>query len=182
VAALEGILVFALLAGVLLGCMLLGQWGTHMQNAQMGARLLAFDAGDNSLARFGRTGDTATQTYSTGSWDTLAGTLPAGWLNTMFVLPSDLFSGRVKGTQNGRLASQSNSLFAFSRASVGYYSTSSAATNSWAASAATVLTTFYGISYYVGRYQVTPQGIGSKPTIPTAIPVVETIYHRVGIR
>jgi len=182
VAELEGILVFALIAGVLLGCMLLGQWGTHLQNSQMGARLLAFNAGDNTLAQFGRTGDTATQTFSTGSWDTLAGTLPSVWLNAMFVLPNDRYSGRVKGTQRGRLPSQSPSLFAFSRASVGYYSSSSAASNSWVASEAAVRSTFYGIAYYVGRYRVTPSGISSKPTIPTAIPVLETIYSRIGGR
>ena len=182
VASVEGILVVALLAGVLLACMLLGQWGTHLQSAQMGARLLTFNAGDLSLAKFGRTGDSATQTFSTGGWDAHAGALPAGWLNTMFVLPNDRFAGRVKGTQRGRGPSQDKSMFTFSPTSVGYFSSSSASSNSWAATESVVRSTFYGISYYVGRYRVTPQGIGSKPTIPAAIPVLESIYSRVGVR
>ena len=182
VAAVEGILVFALLGGVLLGCILLGQWGTHLQNAQMGARLLAFNAGDSSLAKFGRPADTATQTFSTGSWDTLAGTVPADWLNIMFVLPNDRYSGRVKGTQAGRLPSQGQSLFSFSPASVGYFSGSSTASNPWGSSATDARSTFLGIAYYVGRYRVTPEGIGSKPTIPAAIPVLESIYTRIGVR
>lgn|GEM_PF-927696 len=182
VAAIEGILVFALLAGVLLGIMLLGQWGTHLQNSQMGARLLAFDAGDANLARFGRAGDTATQTFSTGTWDTLAGGLPTNWLNLMFTLPDDYYAGRVKGTQQGRLPSQGSSLFDFSRASVSYFSTSSAASNAWSGTAAAAQSTFDGIAYYVGRYRVNPQSLGSKPTIPPAIPVLESIYARVGVR
>src|SRR5512137_1507704 len=92
-AAIEGVIVVAILAGIFLGALLLGMWGTHLQSAQMGARLLAFDAGDDSLARYGRAGDEATQTFSRGTWDTLAPALPAGWLNTMFVLPNDHFSG-----------------------------------------------------------------------------------------
>jgi hypothetical protein len=182
VASVEGILVIALLAGVLLAVMLLGQWGTHLQTSQMGARLLTFNAGDLSLAKFGRTGDSATQTFSTGGWDAYAGTLPANWLNTMFVLPNDRFAGRVKGTQRGRAPSQGPSMFSFSPTSVGYFSSSSAASNSWAATESVVRRTFYGISYYVGRYRVPPQTIGSKPTIPATIPVLESIYSRVGVR
>ena len=182
-AALEGILVFVLLAGVLLGVMLLGQWGTRLQYSQMGARLLAFNAGDLNLARFGRAGDTATRTLSTGSWDTLANSLPTVWLNTMFTsLTDDRSSGRVKGTQQGRLANQGPSVVNFSSASVGYFSTSSAGSNPWLGTAAAAQTTFLGIAYYVGRYRVNPQSIGSKPTIPSAIPVVESIYARAGVR
>jgi hypothetical protein len=182
-AALEGVLVFVLLAGVLLGCMLLGQWGTHLQKSQMGARLLAFNAGDVNLARFGRAGDTATRTVTTGAWDTLASTLPTAWLNTMFTsLTDDRSSGRVKGTQRGRLANQSPSLVNFSAASVGYFSNSSAGSNSWSGTAGAAKTTFLGIAYYVGRYRVNPQSIGTKPTIPSAIAVVESIYARAGVR
>jgi hypothetical protein len=181
-AAVEGMLVFALLSGVLLGCILLGQWGTHLQNSQMGARLLTFNAGDVSLARFGRVGDSATQTFTTGNWDANAGTLPASWLNTMFVLPNDRYSGRVKGAQRGRLSSPTPSLFAFSRASVSYFSNSSTASNTWASSTTAVRSTFLGIAYYVGRYRVAPQSIGSKPTIPATIPVLESIYSRIGGR
>jgi hypothetical protein len=182
VATLEGILVFALLAGVLLGCMLLGQWGIHLQTSQMGARLLTFNAGSTTLAKFGRAGDSAKQTLTTGGWDSYAGTLPATWLNTMFVLPNDRFTGRVKGTQRGRQSSSAPSLFAFTSASVGFFSNSSAASNSWAVSESLARVTFNAIAFYVGRYRVTPQSIGSKPTIPGAIPVVESIYKKAGVR
>jgi hypothetical protein len=184
VAAIEGVLVFALLAAVLLACMLLGQWGTHLQNAQMGARLLAFNAGTTTLAKFGRTGDTATQTLATGAWDTLASSLPTSWLNTMFTaLTDDRYSGRVKGKQRGRLASQGPSLFNFSSASVSYFSTSAAGSNPWSGTAAAAQSTFNGIAYYVGRYRVNPRTIGSKPTIPvTTVPALESIYARVGAR
>jgi hypothetical protein len=181
-ATVEGILVFALLVGVLLGCLLLGQWGIRLQNAQMGARLLTFNAGDASLAKFGRPADTATQTFSTGSWNAYAGALPSSWLNTMFVLRNDRLAGRVKGTQRGRLQSPGGSLFEFSSASIGYFSNSSAASNSWADTTRAARSTFLGIAYYVGRYRVTPQSIGTKPTIPPAIPVLETIYSRIGGR
>jgi hypothetical protein len=182
VASLEGILVIGLLAGVLLVCILLGQWGTHLQYAQMGARLLTFNAGDVSLAKFGRAGNQATQTFTSGSWDAYAESVPANWLNTMFVLPNDRYQGSVVGTQRGRQPGTGPSLLQYTSRSMGYRSGSSAATNPWAASESTVMSTFYGISYYVGRYRVTPEGLGSKPTIPTAIPVLETIYSRVGVR
>ncbi len=183
VATVEGILVFALLVGVLLGCILLGQWGTQLQNSQMGARLLAFDAGDPDLARFGRAGDTATQTVTPGEWDTLATGLPTDWLNVMFTsLTDDRSAGRVKGRQRGRLASPGHSLFDFSAASMGYLSTSAAGTNSWAGTAASAESTFFGISFHVSRYQVSPQSINSKPSIPSTIPVVESIYARSGVR
>jgi hypothetical protein len=182
VAALEGLLVFAVLAGVMLGCMLLGQWGSHLQSAQMGARLLAFDAGDDSLARFGSAGDQTAQTFSSGSWDSLAGTLPAPWLNTMFVLPDDRFSGSVAGTQTGRLPSQTASLFDFSPAAMSYHSGSSAASNPWGDPESTVRSTFFGIAYFVGHSQTTAEGLDFIPEIPPAIPIVETIYARAGVR
>jgi hypothetical protein len=182
VAVVEGILVFVLLAGVLLGCILLGQWGTHLQNSQMGARLLTFNAGDANLAKFGRAGDSATYGFSTGGWNSYAGTLPASWLNTMFVLPNDRYSGRVKGTQRGRLPGQGPSVFSFSSASVSYFSNSSASSNTWSSSATSVRSTFLGIAYYVGRNRVSPQSIGTKPTIPSTIAVLETIYSRIGGR
>jgi hypothetical protein len=188
VATLEGILLFAMLAGVLLGIMLLGQWGTHRQYAQMGARLLTFDAGDVSLAKFGRSGDQAVQTFSSDSvtWETYSGfgTLSTGWLNTMFVdLPNDRVSGNVKGTQQGRLPSQGPSLFEFSRASLGYHSGASAASNPWADTTADVGSTFLGIAYWVGYNKSTPEGLNSIPTIPHSdLPLVESIYARVGVR
>jgi len=183
IATVEGILVFALLVGVLLGCILLGQWGMQLQNSQMGARLLAFNAGDASLARFGRAGDTATRTVTTGAWDTLTTGLPTNWLNIMFTsLTDDRSAGRVKGRQRGRLASQGHSLFDFASSSMGYFSTSAAGSNPWSGTAAGAESTFMGIAYYVGRHQVSPQSIGAKPSIPSTIPVLESIYARSGVR
>ena len=183
VAALEGLLVFVLLTGVLLGIMLLGQWGTRLQNSQMGARLLAFDAGDVTLAESGGPGDSATQEFSSEGWDSYAEALSSNWLNMMFVLRQDRFSGHVSGTQRGRLPSQGGSLFDFSRASVGYFSHSSAVSNSWLDSAAEVRSEFLGIVYHVGRNRTSAEGLGSVPSIPHSTPLVESIYARVeGVR
>ncbi|MBN2464416.1 hypothetical protein JXD38_02160, partial [candidate division WOR-3 bacterium] len=130
-------------------------------------------------------GNTATQTFSSSAWDTLSNVsaLPTTWLNTMFVgLSNDRYAGSVSGTQHGRLAGQGPSMFDYVPASVGYHSAAAAATNPWADSVSDVQSTFMGIVYYVGRYQVDPQTIGTKPTIPATIPVVESIYARVGVR
>ncbi|MBM3332890.1 hypothetical protein FJY68_13755 [candidate division WOR-3 bacterium] len=180
VAALEAVLVLLFIAGVLLGIVLLGQWGTHLQYSQMGARLLAFDAGDTTLAKSGRAGDSAVQTFSSSSWDPYGGSLPVGWLNVMFVLPNQRFCGRVSGVQSGRLPGQSPSLFDFSPAALGYSSGACAATNPWSDSGPRVQSQFLGIAYYVGRYRTGPEGLGSVPSIPPGIPLVETILGRVG--
>lgn len=183
---LEGILVFVMLVGVLLGAMLIGQWGTRLQYSQMGARLLAFNAGDVNLARFGRAGDSATQTFTSSAWDTVTGvdSLPTDWLNTMFSsLTDDRLSGRVKGTQQGRLADQGPSVVNFTTASVGYFSTSSAASNSWVDTTSDVGMSFLGITYWVGYNQTTPEGLNFIPTIPASnLPILDTVYARLGIQ
>jgi len=167
----------------MLGCILLGQWGMQLQNSQMGARLLTFNAGDASLARFGRAGDSATHTVTPGTWDTLATSLPTTWLNTMFTsLSDDRSSGHVEGRQRGRLASPGRSLFDFSTASMAYFSTSSAGSNSWAGTAGAAESTFFGIAYYVSRHQVTPQSIGAKQSVPYTFPVLESIFVRSGVK
>jgi len=186
VAMLEGIIVFAMLAGVLVGCMLLGQWGTHRQYAQMGARLRTFDAGTDSVARFNRLSDQTSQTLSRDSvsWDTYFGALAeADWINVMFVgLHNDRLSGSRKGTQQGRLPSQGNSMFAFSPASLGYHSGASAATNSWADTASNVELTFLGIANWVAYNESTPEGLTSKPEIQASgLAILDTIYARVGV-
>jgi hypothetical protein len=174
VAALEGILVFLELVAVLLGVMLLGQWGTHLQYAQMGARLLTFNAGDLTQARFGRPGNQAETTFSRD-------TLPVNWFNTLFVLHNDHRSGRVRGTQRGRLAREhGSSLFEFSAAKLGYYSGSSAACNAWTGSEEDFRSKFLRITYLVGRSRVQPQELDSVPPIPTSIALLETVYTRVG--
>ena len=106
VAAIEGLLVFALLAGVILGVMLLGQWGTYLQTAQMGARLLAFNAGDSSLAKLGKSANHPVQTLSSKNWDTLAPRVNAAWLHKMYTVSSGDFLGSVTGKARGRLPVQ----------------------------------------------------------------------------
>jgi hypothetical protein len=185
VAATEGLLVFLELAAVLLGVMLLGQWGIRLQYAQMGARLLTFNSGDLNLARFNRPGNQAETTFSRDSvtWSSYDAfdALPTSWFNTLFVLPNDYRSGRVKGTQRGRLAQEhGSSLFDFSLATLGYHSRSSAACNPWTGSEEDFRSKFLTITYHVGRLRVQPQALDSVPPIPTSIPLLEAIYTRVG--
>jgi hypothetical protein len=177
--------VFAMLAGVLLGVMLLGQWGTRLQYSQMGARLLTFDAGDVSLAKFGRLWDQASQTVTSDSvtWDAYFGALPVDWINTLFVLHNDRYSGRVKGTQQGRLPSQGPNLFEFSPASLSYGSGASAASNPWFDTTSNVELTFLGIAYWVAYNESTAEGLDFIPDIPESeLPLLESIYARVGVR
>src|SRR5512137_186976 len=129
-------LVFLGLVGALLGVILLGQWAVQLQNAQMGARLLAFNAGDQTLARFGRPANQAETTFSRDSvvWSSFAAfdDLPVSWFNTLFTMHNDRRSGRVRGVQSGRLASRhSSSLFEFARATLGFNSGSASACNAW---------------------------------------------------
>jgi len=181
VATLEGILVFVFLAGVLLTCLLLGQWGTRLQYAQMGARLLTFDAGDEALARFGRQGDQATQVEITETWS--AGDLPVDWLNTMFTLQNERTEGSVRGAQRGRRPSQGRSLFDLSPTSLGYHSGLRAASNPWNSATADVRTLFLHISYNVARFRVDTSGIDVMPiqALPTQPVILETIFGRVGV-
>jgi hypothetical protein len=177
--------VFAMLAGVLLGVMLLGQWGTRLQYSQMGARLLAFDAGDDSLAKFGRLWDQSSVTVSRDSvtWDTYFGTLPVDWINTLFVLHNDRSSGSVKGTQQGRLPSRGPNLFEFSPASLSYGSGASAASNPWSDTTSDVQLTFLSIAYWVAYNESMPEQLDFIPDIPVSgLPLLESIYARVGVR
>jgi len=186
VATLEGIVVYAGLTAVLAGIILLGQWAVQLQNAQMGARLLAFNAGDQSLARFGRPTNQAETAFSRDSvtWSSFSAFdgLPVSWFNTLFTMHNDRRSGSVRGVQSGRLASkQSSSLFEFARATLGYSSGSAAACNAWDGSEAEVRSKFLSISYYVGRTRTHPQGLTSVPLVPSSIALIETVYARVGV-
>ena len=187
VATLEGIFVYLGLTLVLLGVLLLGQWAQHLQRAQMGARLLTFNAGDLNLAKFGRPGDHAETTFTRDSvaWSSYAAfdVLPVNWFNALFVLHNDRRSGRVRSTprQSNPLTSVTgSSLFDFSLAALGYNSGSSTACNAWDGSEADARSKFLSISYSVGRTRVHPQGLTSAPPIPASIPLLETVYTRVG--
>ena len=185
VAALEGILVLAVFAGVFLSCVLLVQWGTYLQSAQMGARLLAFDAGDIELAKLGKLPNHPTQQFAIQSWDTLVNSPGAVWLGSMFTLSDASYSGSVTGTARGRLPGQGASLFELAPAAMGYHSRSwSAASNPWGVPESVAQLAFLRISYKVARYQVNSSDLVSMvvESIPHQVAVLETIYARVGAR
>lgn len=182
VAALEGLLVFALLAGVFLACLFLAQWGTSLQSAQMGARLLAFDAGDVELARLGKPSNQPVQQFTSGNWDTLVNSGTADWLGGMFALSNGDFSGSVTGTAHGRLPGQ-GSLFEYAPAAMGYHSRGwNAASDPWGMPESVVQSTFLRIAYHVGLTRVSPSELDSTNAreIPPGNAVLETIYGRVG--
>jgi hypothetical protein len=186
-AAVEGLVVFAVLAGVFFANLLISNWGTSLQYGQMGARLLAFDAGDVQLAKLGKSSRQPVQKFASTSWDTISKIDPAaaGWLNGMFVLSNDRFSASVSDTTEGRLPGQTRSLAHYGPATMSYFTKDwSAAANPWVNAESTVGLQFLNISYYVGRHHVSPSVIDSTYAvgIPNTIPLVETIYSRVGVR
>jgi hypothetical protein len=185
VAALEGLLVVALLAGVMLACLFLVQWGTYLQSAQMGARLMAFDAGDVELARVGKPGNLPTQSFTIEDWQALVSSPGAIWLGGLFSLSDGSYSGSVTGTARGRLPGQGPSLFGYSPATMGYYAHNWAgASNPWGVPESVIKLTFLRIAYNVGRYQVDTSHLTTMnvESIPHQVAILETIYSRVGAR
>jgi hypothetical protein len=182
VAALEGVLVFALLAGMFLACLLVAQWGTSLQSAQMGARLLAFDAGDVDLAKLGKPANQPVQQFASENWGALVNGVTANWLGNVFTLSDSDVSSSVTGTAHGRLSVQA-SLFAYARATMGYHALGwAAASDPWGMPESVVQSTFLRIAYHVGLTQTEPGGLDS--TCARAIPhgdtVLETIYGLMG--
>jgi hypothetical protein len=182
VAALEGLLVLALFAGLFLAILLISQWGASLQSAHMGARLLAFDAGDVALARLGRPSNQPTQQFTSENWDTLVSNVTANWLRNMYTLSNGGFSGSVTGTAHGRLPGQ-GSLFGYTPATMGYHANGwAAASDPWGMPESVVRSGFTRIAYRVGLTRVSPNGLDS--TCARAIPhgdtVLETIYGLVG--
>ena len=178
---------FAVLAGVFFANVLVNNWGTSLQYGQMGARLLAFDAGDVELARIGKSTRKPVQKFESSSWDTIAkvDASTSGWLNGMFVLSNDRFSDSVADTAQGRLPAQAASLFNYQPATMSYFTQDwSAAANPWVNTESIVRQQFLNISYHVGRYHTEPQALDSTQAakIPYTFPVLETIFGRVGIR
>ena len=181
-AAVEGLLVVALLGGLFLAGLLLAQWGIGLQSAQMGARLLAFDVGDVTLARLGKPANLPVQQFTSATWDTLVNRTHADWLSGMFALSNGDFSGSVTGTVHGRIPGQ-RSMFAYTYKTMGYYSNGwSAASYLWAIPESVLRSTFTRIAYYVGYYRVSPSGLNSTcaQPIPRGDTVLETFYHLVG--
>jgi hypothetical protein len=182
VAALEGLLVFALLAGVFVAGLLLSRWGTSLQSAQMGARLLAFDAGDVELARLGKPSDQPAQQFTSQNWDTLVNTATAGWLGNMFTLSNGDFSGSVSGTVRGRLPGQ-GALLEYAPATMGYHAEGwAAASDPWGMPESVVQSTFIRIAYHVGLTRASPDELDSTSAqqIPHGDTILETIYGLVG--
>ncbi len=184
VATLEGIVVLALFAGVFFACLLLGQWGVSLQSGQMGARLLAFDAGDAQLARLGRVSRHPAQSYVNEDWVMLFNSRTANWINRVFTLSNGRFLGSVADTTHGRLPG-GPSLFGYAPASMRYHTDQwSAATGAWPAPDSALRLKLLSTAYYVGRYRLGPDDLDSTYGlgIPAAIPILETIYARVGVR
>jgi hypothetical protein len=167
---------------VFFACLFLAQWGTSLQSAQMGSRLLAFDAGDVNLAKLGKPANQPVQQFANGSWDTLVNHVTANWLGHMFTLSNGDFSGSVTGTQHGRLAGQA-SVFAYTPAAMGYRAYGWAAqSNPWVMPESVVQSTFLRIAYHVGLYRSNPGELDSTCAheIPHGDTVLETIYRLVG--
>jgi hypothetical protein len=182
VAALEGLLVFALLAGVFLACLLLAQWGSSLQTAQMGARLLAFDAGDVELARLGKSANQPAQQFASENWDTLVNSVTSNWLGNMFTLSNRGVSGNVTGTAHGRVPGQT-SVFSYSTATLGYHASDwSAGSDPWGMPESSVQSRFVRIAYHVGLTRASPGALDSTSAqaIPHGDTVLETLYGLVG--
>ena len=186
-AALEGIVLAAVFAGVFFANVLINSWGTSLQYGQMGARLLAFDAGDVELARLGKSTRRPVQQFASSNWDTIPkiDAATADWLNGMFVLSNDRFSASVADTTEGRLPGQTRSLLHYGPATMSYFTHDwSAAANPWVNTESIVRLQFLNISYHVGRHHTSPYVLDSTHAvaIPNTIPLVETVYIRLGIR
>ena len=188
VAGIEAVLIFALLAGVFLACLMLGQWGAGLQASQMGARLLAFDAGDTALAKLGRPSRVPTQLFLSPDWDTLVDTLvdtaKSRWLANTFGLSNDLFRGTVTGSAQGREPGQ-RSLFDYARTSMGYRARNwSASTNAWGIPESVATDMFLLMWGNVVMNEVDSGEIVTMTVdaIPPQIAILETIFTRVGIR
>jgi len=183
VAALEGLIVFAILAGVFLAGLLLGQWGIGLQTAHMGARLLAFDAGDVELAKLGKPSNQPAQQFTGANWDTLAHGVNASWLSNMFTLSNGDFSGSVTGSSRGHVPGQGVSLFEYAPKTMGYGASGwAAASDPWRMPESVVGSTFIRIAYRVGLTRVSPSALDSTSArpIPHGDTVLETIYGLVG--
>jgi len=182
-AALEGIIVFAVIAGVFLACLLFAQWGTSLQSAHMGSRLLAFDAGDAELARVGKPLNQPAQQIASENWDTLVNSGTAVWLNNMFTLTNRGVSGSVTGTARGRIPGQ-GSLFAYAPRVLGYHADNwASASDQWAMSDTVVRSFFLHIAYYVGLFRMDPADLDSTTAepIPHGNAILDTIYQRSGV-
>jgi len=189
VATIEAIIVFVVLVGVFFTCLLLGRWGTGLQSAQMGARLLAFDAGDTALAKLGLSSRRPSQVFVTEDWDTLVDSLvspaKAHWLDNTFSLANQLVTGSVTGTAQGRAPRQSGNLFSHPRTTLGYHARDWAtSSNSWGMPESLVEDKFLLIWGNLVLSKTDTTGITAMEVtpIPQQLEIIETIFGRAGIR
>jgi hypothetical protein len=167
---------------VFLAVLLLSQWGASLQSAQMGARLLAFDAGDVELAKLGRPSNQPAQQFTSESWDTLVSSGTANWLASMFTLSNGDFSGSVTGTTHGRLPGQ-GSLFGYTPATMSYHASGwNTASDPWGMPESVAQSAFIRIAYHVGLTRASPGELDSTcaQQIPHGDTIVETLYGLVG--
>jgi hypothetical protein len=182
VAALEGLLVVAMLAGFFCACLLLSSWGTSLQSAQMGARLLAFNAGNVNLAKVGKPLSQPTQQFASQNWVLLFNSPTASWLGNMFTLRDSNVTGNDLGTAKGRLPGQA-SLFSYPPATMGCNAHGWAGiSDPWGMPESVAQSTYLRIAYHVGLNRTTPSGLDSTSAraIPHGDTCLETIYHKVG--
>ena len=184
VAALEGIIAVVVLAGVFLASLFLTQWGTGLQSAHMGGRLLAFDAGDTILAKLGKPANQPTQQSALAIWDTLISDTTAERLNNLFSLQDSYYSGGITGRANGRLPGQS-ALFAYAPTAMGYYAQNRTESDAWVKSDSATQSMFLHIAYGVGFTQLSPYDVSvdsmSGSSIPHTNRVLDSILVRVGV-
>lgn len=182
-AAIEGIIVFVVLAGVFFACLLFAQWGTSLQSAHMGARLMAFDAGDVALARVGKPLNQPAQQVVSDTWDDQIEHAKGEWLNGMFTLANGEVTGSVTGTSRGRVPGQS-SLFSYAPSVLGYQANNwAAASNQWVMSDSSVKSLFLHTAYYIGLYRQELHELDSTcvDPIPHGNAILDTIYKRTGV-
>jgi hypothetical protein len=184
--ALEGVLAAMVLVGMFLACFFLTQWGTGMQDAQMGARLMAFGAGDTTLAKLNNPRNEVSQLSINQDWDSVITAIQTGWhghrIRDLFTLTNSATTGSVTGTAKGRLPGQSK-LLSYPAAAMGYYSPDwAAAYNPWQSPSYLVRRRFMHIAYYEGLTLTDTNSLDSTSgqTIPHGDTVLQTIYGLMG--
>jgi hypothetical protein len=153
----------------------------------MGGRLLAFNAGDVTLARLGQPSNQAAELVTSQSWDSLLKTMAVSWLGdsiqNLFTLSNGNVAGTVTGAAKGKLPGQA-SLFAYAPATMGYDAPDwAAAYDPWRRSDSAVASEFLHIAYYVGSTQSSTSGLDSLSgqVIPYGDTILQTIYGLVGL-
>ena len=149
-AALEGVLAVAVLGGVFLASLFLAQWGLGLQSAHMGARLLAFEAGDYPTAAQGKPANHPLQNTDADLHD---GDWGSGFASGIMHIIHKIFSqgdihGQVTGTTRGRVPGQST-LFSYASKVMGYHADYWASSDPWKVDKTAVKVVFYLVAWFV---------------------------------